>query len=84
MVTVNVQQLLPLALPLALVWHMSRVYDPQRLSGRTMRAWTAGILAIAAWNLLPLPHLGLNSLSAVTAGALGLPGMGLLAVLRLL
>ena len=81
MVVVDCLLLLPLAGTLGLVWLVSHVYDPQRLSGRLVRAWTLGALSLLLWNALPLPRLGLNSLSAVTAGALGLPGLGLLAVL---
>ena len=84
MITIDPLLLLPLLVPLAFVWYLSRTYDPQHLSGQLVRCWTAGVLALAVWNLLPLPHLGVNSLAAVTAGKLGLPGLGLLAVVSLL
>lgn len=56
-------------------------FDPARPHARVLRSCTAGLLLLLVWNALPLPHLGGNPLSAYTAGALGLPGLGLLAVL---
>jgi len=56
-------------------------FDPARPHARVLRSCTAGLLLLLVWNALPLPHLGVNPLSAYTAGALGLPGLGLLAVL---
>ena len=56
-------------------------YDPWGISARVMRHCAAGLFLLLAWNLLPLPHLGVNPLSAWLAGSLGLPGIGLLAVL---
>lgn len=56
-------------------------FDPARLHARMLRCCTLGLLALLLWNALPLPHLGINPLSALAAGSLGLPGLGLLAVL---
>lgn len=56
-------------------------YDPQRPRGKVLRCCIWGLGLLVAWNALPLPRLGVNPLSALTAGALGLPGLGLLAVL---
>lgn len=56
-------------------------FDPQRLRAKALRCCVAGLGALLAWNALALPRLGVNPLSALTAGALGLPGLGLLAVL---
>lgn len=56
-------------------------FDPARFHARALRWSALGLLALLLWNALPLPHLGVNPLSALTAGALGLPGLGLLAVL---
>lgn len=56
-------------------------FDPARPSARILRHSVAGLFALLVWNALPLPPLGVNPLSAWVAGALGLPGMGLLAVL---
>lgn len=56
-------------------------FDPARPHARVLRSCTAGLMLLLAWNTLPLPHLGVNPLSAWLAGSLGLPGVGLLAVL---
>ena len=56
-------------------------FDPARPSARVLRHSVAGLFALLVWNVLPLPALGVNPLAAWVAGALGLPGMGLLAVL---
>lgn len=56
-------------------------FDPRRLRARALRCCVLGAGALLVWNALSLPHLGVNPLSALTAGALGLPGLGLLAVL---
>lgn len=59
-------------------------YDPQRPHARLIRCGVTGMLLMMVWNLLPLPHLGVNPLSVMTTGALGLPGLGLTAVVNLL
>lgn len=56
-------------------------FDPTRPHARLMRRCTLGLMVLLAWNALPLPHLGVNPLSAWLTGALGAPGLGLLAVL---
>lgn len=56
-------------------------FDPARLSARVLRHSVSGLFTLLVWNALPLPALGVNPLSAWVAGTLGLPGMGLLAVL---
>lgn len=56
-------------------------FDPRGKSARALRSCVTGLFLLLAWNLLPLPHLGVNPLSAWLAGSLGLPGAGLLAVL---
>lgn len=56
-------------------------FDPRRFHGKALRCCVLGVGALLVWNALALPHLGVNPLSALTAGALGLPGLGLLAVL---
>ena len=43
-----------------------------------------GLLLLFGWNLLPLPDLGVNPLSVMVTGALGAPGLGLIAVINLL
>lgn len=65
----------------AAVLAFSLHFDPRRLRGKALGWCVAGLGALLLWNALPLTHLGVNPLSALTAGALGLPGLGLLAVL---
>ena len=59
-------------------------FDPQARSAKAMRAGAWGFALICLWNMLPLPPVGVNPLSAVVAGSLGLPGVGLLCILRML
>ena len=59
-------------------------YDPQKNHARYLRHGVVGLLMLCAWNLLPLPHLGVNPLSVMVTGSLGLPGLGLVAVMNLL
>ena len=59
-------------------------YDPQKPHARYLRHGVVGLLLLCIWNLLPLPHLGVNPLSAMVTGALGLPGLGLTAVVNML
>ena len=73
--------LIPAALLLTL---FSLRYDPQKPHARWLRHGVVGLLMLCVWNLLPLPHLGVNPLSAVVTGALGLPGLGLVAVMNML
>ena len=59
-------------------------YDPKKPHARLLRHGVVGLMLLLGWNLTPLPHIGVNPLSALTAGALGLPGAGLMAVINLL
>lgn len=59
-------------------------YDPQRAHARWLQRGITGLLLLLCWNLLSLPHLGVNPLSVMVTGALGLPGVGLMAVVNLL
>lgn len=59
-------------------------YDPQRAHARWLRRGVTGLLLLLGWNLLPLPPLGVNPLSVMVTGALGLPGVGLMVVVNLL
>lgn len=59
-------------------------YDPQRAHARWLRRGVTGLLLLLCWNLLPLPHLGVNPLSVMVTGTLGLPGVGLMAVVSLM
>lgn len=73
-----------LCLTALILYLMAVRYDPQKPHARLLRHGVTGILFLSAWNLLPLPHLGMNPLSAMVTGALGLPGVGLMAVMNLL
>ena len=73
-----------LALCALAVYLLSRSYDPRRLSGRAVTRCVAGLMLLLVWNLLVPLRLGINPLSAFTAGCLGLPGLMLLAVLALM
>lgn len=59
-------------------------YDPQKPHARYLRHGVMGLLLLFGWNLLPLPDLGVNPLSVMVTGALGTPGLGLMAVINLL
>lgn len=59
-------------------------YDPQRAHARWLKCGVTGLLLLLGWNLLPLPDLGVNPLSVMVTGALGLPGVGLMAVVNLM
>ena len=59
-------------------------YDPQKPHARYLRHGVVGLLTLCVWNLLPLPSLGVNPLSVMVTGALGVPGLGLVAVMNML
>lgn len=59
-------------------------YDPQKPHARYLRHGVVGLLMLCVWNCLPLPELGMNPLSVMVTGALGLPGLGLMAVMNML
>lgn len=59
-------------------------YDPKKPHAQILRHGVLGFMLLLGWNALPLPHIGVNLLSVMAAGALGLPGAGLLAVINLL
>lgn len=59
-------------------------YDPKKPHARVLRHGVVGLMMLLGWNMLPLPHIGVNPLSVITTGALGLPGLGLMAAVSLL
>lgn len=59
---------------------LSFCYDPMKYHAKLLKCSVKGLGLLLMWNAL-LPRLGVNPLSALVAGALGLPGLGLLAVL---
>lgn len=68
-----------LCLTALLLTAFSLRYDPQKPHARYLRRGVTGLLLLTAWNLLPLPRLGVNPLSVMVTGTLGLPGAALLA-----
>lgn len=81
MVAVYPRLILLMAAAGALVLVFSLGFDPRRLRGKALRCTVLGLGALLLWNALPLARLAVNPLSVLAAGALGLPGLGLLAVL---
>ena len=73
-----------LALSALLLTLFALRYDPQKPHARYLRHGVVGLLMLCVWNCLPLPHLGVNPLSVMGTGALGLPGLGLTAVVNML
>lgn len=73
-----------LCLTAMLLTHFSLRYDPQKPHARYLRHGVVGLLTLCVWNLLPFPSLGVNPLSVMVTGALGVPGLGLVAVMNLL
>ena len=70
-------------LPL-LIYLLCRRYDPKKPWGRALGQCVAGVMLLCLWNLLSPVPLGVNPLSAYLTGSLGLPGLGLLYLLRLI
>ena len=69
----------------ALILHLlCQRYDPKKPHARMIRHGVVGLMLLLGWNALSLPHVGVNPLSVMTTGALGLPGLGLMAVINLL
>lgn len=76
--------LLTLLLTVAILAFFALRYDPNRLHGRLLRRLMTGFALLLCWNLFSGHHLGVNPLSMLTAGCLGAPGLGLLAVMAML
>lgn len=55
-------------------------FDPMKHHAKLLKSGVTGLGLLLLWNAL-LPRLGVNPLSALVAGSLGVPGLGLLAVL---
>ena len=68
---------------LLLTW-FSLHFDPQKPHARYLRHGVMGFLMLYMWNLMPLPPLGINPLAVMITGTLGLPGLGLVAVINML
>lgn len=84
MVVIHPRLMALLAVAAGATFALAMGYDPQRRSGRLMQHALRGLALLVAWNLAGLPHVGVNPLSAVTAGVLGLPGVGALLAVSLM
>ena len=51
---------------------------------RLLNCWTCGTVLVMAWNLLPLPHVGINPISSLLTGALGISGLPLTVFLNMM
>lgn len=83
----DIQALVPIGvfiLTALLLTFLALRYDPQKPHARWLRHGVVGLLMLCLWNALPLPHLGVNPLSVLVTGTLGLPGLGLMAVMNLM
>ena len=78
------QSILLLSLAALALLIFSLRFDPQRPHARWLRRGVTGLLMLCLWNALPLPELGVNPLSVMVTGSLGLPGLGLMAGAKLL
>lgn len=83
MVTFSPRILATMAFCALAVYALSQQFDPQRPSGRMLTRCVSGLCMLCLWNLLLPFRLGVNPLSTLIAGTCGLPGLGLLAVLKL-
>lgn len=81
MVVVYPRLIIVMAAILGVLFFLALHYDPARPAAKVLRQGVAGLALVLLWNALPILPLGVNPLSAWLAGALGLPGIGLLSVL---
>ena len=84
MASTTLQSITILCATALLLYLFSIHYDPQKPHARWLRHCVTGLILLTAWNLLPFPHLGVNPLSVMVTGALGLPGLGLAAVVNMI
>ena len=85
MVIVNLRLVLLLAGIMGGLYLFGRLYRPDTFLARLLTSLLTGLVLLLCWNVLMPPHrLGINPLSMVTAGALGLPGVCFLLLLKVL
>ena len=65
------------ALPLLSPRHLGRA------AAELLDVWHSAVL-LMAWNLLPLPHVGINPISSLLTGALGISGLPLTVFLNMM
>ena len=58
--------------------------SPGTWGARLLNCWTFGTVLLMAWNLLPLPHVGINPISSLLTGALGISGLPLTVFLNMM
>ena len=58
--------------------------SPRHLGRAAADCWTFGTVLLMAWNLLPLPHVGINPISSLLTGALGISGLPLTVFLNMM
>ena len=63
---------------------LCRCYRPGTWGARRLKRWTFGTVLLMAWNLLPLPHVGINPISSLLTGALGISGLPLTVFLNMM
>ena len=63
---------------------LCRSYRPGTWGARLLNYWTLGTVLLMAWNLMPLPHVGVNPISSVLTGALGVSGLPLTVFLNMM
>ena len=63
---------------------LCRCYRPCTWGARLLNCWTFGTVLLMAWNLLPLPHVGINPISSLLTGALGISGLPLTVFLNMM
>ena len=56
----------------------------EKNGARLLNCWTFGTVLLMAWNLLPLPHVGINPISSLLTGALGISGLPLTVFLNMM
>ena len=63
---------------------LCRCYRPGTWGARLLNCWTFGTVLLMAWTLLPLPHVGINPISSLLTGALGISGLPLTVFLNMM
>lgn len=81
MVVVYPRLVIALAALVLVLFLLALRYDPVQPAAKALRHGVWGLALLLVWNAAFTPPLGINPLSAWLAGALQLPGLGLLAVL---
>ena len=72
---------------LLLIYFAGTHLEPYKPAWKALERGLLGVGLLLVWNLLAAPFeltIGLNPVTALVAGALGAPGLGLLLVLRLM